>query len=706
MKSWFLPASLARRFALGAAGLAAAALLLTSLASWWLINKQHRESIEELGAHERQFYAAAVGSQLRALAVRMSEVASSTILATGLVDSVGRETYLVPFLAGIRHINGVPLQVIFTDFEGKEIANNGIANFSEVELAWLRGSLALGRPSSVILPSADGFALVAMEPLVYARTKSPEGGLLYKVSLSDVHAGEGMQLEWGGVDEEFAPNVNDTARVPVPAVFEHLDFRVRGPSPTALAALPMAPEYVAVFVVALTLFAGVVVAGTALAKVLTRDVQRLEAFSRKVISSGLSAERAPMAGSAEVTSLAASVNRMLDRLQEQQSALVGEREKLTDLAGALQAADQRKDEFLAMLAHELRNPLAPIANSLEIMKRANADAELTAKARATAERQVRHLVRLVDDLLDVSRITRGKLELRRERVDLLSVVDQAVESCRTQIDTACHSLRISRPHRPIFVDADPVRLVQVLSNLINNAARYTEPGGRITIEIDPTDSHVNIRVKDTGIGIAPEMAEHVFEMFARADQSHSHGGLGIGLTLAKRLAELHHGTLTVRSEGLGHGSEFDLRLPLSQSQGLAPSTAAAVTPGAAPRRILVVDDNRDAAASLAALLQVTGNETRIAYDGEEAVAAAAEYKPDVIMLDIGLPKMDGYDACRAIRRAPDGGKILIVALTGWGQAQDRKRSREAGFDVHLVKPVDYEKLVQVLAEPYTASAAS
>jgi signal transduction histidine kinase/ActR/RegA family two-component response regulator len=700
----FWPWSLAGRFALAAAGLAAAALLLTSIASWWLINSEHRAALAQLRDHERRFHAAAVGSQLQALATRMSEVAASTILATGLVDSAGRETYLAPFLAGIRQVNGVPVQVLFTDFEGKEIATNGNARFTTAEREWLGRQLEIGRSSAAIFANASDFDLVAVEPMTYSRTKSPEGALLYKISLSDLHIGNAMRLEWGAPTAAANPELGEAVDVPPPRIFESLHFRVRGPALSALATARLEPQYIAIFVVALILFVAVVATGVWLAKLLTHDLHRLQAFASRIISGGLGVERAPIAGSAEVTSLALSVNQMLDRLHEQRADLMHEREKLTDLAGALQAADRRKDEFLATLAHELRNPLAPIANSLEILKRASGDAALAARSHTIMERQVRQLVRLVDDLLDVSRITRGRLELRKESVALSSVIDQAVESCRTQLDAAGHKLRVSHPAEAIVVDADPVRLTQVLSNLLSNAVKYTPPGGRIVVESAVVGAHAEIKVQDTGAGIAPEMIERVFEMFIRADSSleHTQSGLGIGLTLAKRLVELHDGTLSARSEGIGRGSTFVVQLPLATVQQVS-APVEAIAPSIGGRRVLVVDDNRDAAASLAELLQQTGNETRTAHDGAEAIIAAAEYQPDVIMLDIGLPKKNGYDVCRAIRETLWGKDIFIVALTGWGQDQDRRRSREAGFDAHLVKPADYAQLAQLLAEPASAA---
>jgi signal transduction histidine kinase/ActR/RegA family two-component response regulator len=368
---------------------------------------------------------------------------------------------------------------------------------------------------------------------------------------------------------------------------------------------------------------------------------------------------------------------------------------------AVREADRRKDEFLATLAHELRNPLAAISNSLEIMKRAGGSPDLIEHSRATMDRQMRQIVRLTDDLLDVSRITRNKLELRTQRVELASVIQDAVATCRPMIDAAGQQLAVLLPPEPVHLNADPVRLTQVFANLLNNASKYTERGGDIRLTVERQGSEVVVKVEDTGVGIAPDMLAGVFEMFAQVDRSleRRHGGLGIGLTLVKRLVELHQGTVTAHSEGKGRGSEFVVRLPVlidTPKPEHAPEPDGDSIPATA-RRILIVDDNADAAASLATLLELTGNETEIAHDGVEAVEKAAAYGPDMILLDIGLPKMNGYDACRAIREKQWGKKVVVVALTGWGQDVDRRRSKEAGFNGHLVKPVDHATLMNLLA---------
>lgn len=369
---------------------------------------------------------------------------------------------------------------------------------------------------------------------------------------------------------------------------------------------------------------------------------------------------------------------------------------------ALKESDRRKDEFLAMLAHELRNPLAPIRSSLEIMKRSPGNGDIIEQCRTTMERQSGQLVRLVDDLIDVSRITRNRLELRIERAELAPIIRHAVESCKPAIEQLGHHLNIQLPVEPIYLQADAARLAQVFSNLLTNSCKYTEQGGQIGLSAQTHNGNVIVRVSDNGIGIPPSMLSQVFDMFVQIDQSleRTKGGLGIGLTLVKRIVEMHGGTVVAHSEGSGKGSEFTVQLPLLDD---APSNAAVQTTSeplagsAVKQRILVVDDNVDGALSLAMMLRILGNETRTADDGLAAIKAAAEFVPDVILLDIGLPKMNGYDVCRRIREQAWSKNTLIVALTGWGQDKDREQSAEAGFDHHLVKPVDLAALQKLLA---------
>lgn len=380
-------------------------------------------------------------------------------------------------------------------------------------------------------------------------------------------------------------------------------------------------------------------------------------------------------------------------------------DQLRELAANLSEANRRKNEFLAVLAHELRNPLAPIRNALQIMRLAEGNGETVKFASEIMERQVDHMVRLVDDLLDLSRISQGRIELRQERVDLSQVLHHAIETIRPSVDQAGHKLTVTLPSQPVYLHADPTRLAQVFGNLLSNSCKYSDPGCQISLAVEEQSGEVLVSVKDTGVGIPPEMISKIFDMFMQVDHSldRSQGGLGIGLTLVQRLVEMHGGSVSAFSEGKGRGSEFVVRLPIlsEAKQPLQPATkeVAART----IRRFLVVDDNRDSAESLAIWLKINGNETHTAFDGLEAVEAAATIRPDVILLDIGLPKLNGYEAARKIRQQPWGKAVVLVALTGWGQEEDRRRSSDAGFDGHLVKPVDFDRLMNVLANIDTSA---
>jgi PAS domain S-box-containing protein len=365
---------------------------------------------------------------------------------------------------------------------------------------------------------------------------------------------------------------------------------------------------------------------------------------------------------------------------------------------ALREANQRKDEFLATLAHELRNPLAPLRNSLYLL-RMGVDGEQQERLQAVMERQVAQLGRLVDDLLEVSRITRGKVTLHCEPITLDEIVHRAVETSQPVIDAARHALSVALPDPPLVLHVDPVRLSQVLANLLNNAAKYTEPGGRIEVVAHVDREDVVVRVRDNGVGIAPEHLPHVFDLFAQVDRSlnRAQGGLGIGLTLVRSLVGLHGGSVLARSGGVGRGSEFEVRLPLHPGPLRAEAVAAPdrVETGEV-RRLLVVDDNREHADTLALYLGFAGHHVRVAYNGLDAVAVAAESAPDAVLMDLGMPGLDGYEAARRIRAQPGGAARVLVAVTGWGQADDRRRSRAAGFDAHLVKPVDPPALLALV----------
>jgi PAS domain S-box-containing protein len=372
---------------------------------------------------------------------------------------------------------------------------------------------------------------------------------------------------------------------------------------------------------------------------------------------------------------------------------------------ALKEADRRKDQFLAMLAHELRNPMAPISNAVQIMKVQGLKGPNFEWSVKVIEDQVKHMTRMVDDLLDVSRITRGKVVLQKEPTDLRSVVELAVEASRPLIEDYHHHLTITLPDRPVLLEVDPARMAQVLSNLLNNAAKYTDEGGEIALIAEREGREVAIRVRDNGTGIAPELLPHIFDMFTQADQtlSRSRGGLGIGLTLVRSLVEMHHGWVTASSAGPGLGSEFTVRLPISTEASAEPSADEPSGPDAVPRlprrRILVVDDNRSNATSLGVLLRTLGQDVEMAYDGPAALELVRRRRPDLVLLDIGLPGMDGYEVARRCREDEGLRRIMLVAMTGYGKDEDRRRSQEAGFNAHLVKPVDLEDLQMILTQP-------
>jgi CheY-like chemotaxis protein len=371
-----------------------------------------------------------------------------------------------------------------------------------------------------------------------------------------------------------------------------------------------------------------------------------------------------------------------------------------ELADQLREADRRKDEFLAQLAHELRNPLAPIVSAAGIMRlKGPLDPQLQ-WCREVIERQSRQLTRLVDDLLDVSRITRGKIKLRPERVDLASVVAGAIETSRPLIDTHRHQLGVTLPSPPVFLRGDAARLTQVIANLLNNAAKFQEEGGKIELLVARDGNEAVITVRDAGIGIAEEALGHVFDLFSQGERAadSAQGGLGIGLSLVKNLVELHGGTVIARSQGVGLGSDFEVRLPIMREEPRALDNAhgdAVPRNGAGPLRVLVVDDNADAADSLAMLLRLEGHDVSVAHDGFRALEIAAEEKPTVVLMDVGLPGMDGYEVCRRFRQQGHA-NARIIAMTGYGQERDRQRAKSAGFDAHAVKPVEFADLAKLL----------
>lgn len=373
------------------------------------------------------------------------------------------------------------------------------------------------------------------------------------------------------------------------------------------------------------------------------------------------------------------------------------RAALKDRERRLQYEAQLKDEFLATLAHELRNPLAPLRNVAEILRRETLS-DIGRQATGVMDRQIAQLVRLIDDLMDISRITRGHLTLQRQAIDLRTIIETAVETAQPQLTGAGVSLTTEIPPEPCLLDVDATRTSQIFLNLLTNAAKFTPAGGRIWITVAPHTDRVSVVVRDSGIGIAPEDQERVFGMFVQLnrDMRRSQTGLGIGLTLVKQMAELHGGTVSVWSEGVGHGSEFTVTLPLSRTAANSGFATAASPAQRATCKILVADDSQDGADSLAFLLRAAGHEVHTAYDGRSAIRLAEEVRPDVVLLDIGMPEVSGYDVARAIRRESWGRSMRLIALTGWGQAEHRRRSLEVGFDDHLVKPVELEVLEDVL----------
>jgi signal transduction histidine kinase/CheY-like chemotaxis protein len=406
------------------------------------------------------------------------------------------------------------------------------------------------------------------------------------------------------------------------------------------------------------------------------------------------------AGCLLLTGLGAGLRRALDRATDRQRRLEQEILERRRAEEKLREADRRKDEFLAILAHELRNPLHPIRTATAFLREAALPAPELREAGDVIDRQVRQLAGLLDDLLDVARITQGKLQLRLDTVELTAIVARALETARPLVEGRRHELTVTRPLAPVYVRGDETRLEQVFFNLLDNAAKYTPDDGRLFVIVEPQDTYVNVTVRDEGIGIAPEFLPHVFEMFSRAGDAleRSSGGLGIGLALVRRFVELHGGSVDARSSGIGSGSEFAVRLPIVSAPPVRQDHDGAPERTPAPKyRVLVVDDNADGADTMKAMLEFLGNEVRVAYDGIEAIDKAASFLPDVLLLDIGLPKLNGYEVAQRIRSQSWGARAVLIAVSGWGQEEDKARARAAGFDHHLTKPVDLEELIDLFA---------
>jgi len=380
------------------------------------------------------------------------------------------------------------------------------------------------------------------------------------------------------------------------------------------------------------------------------------------------------------------------------SAQIHDQQRLAGLNHQLREQDRRKDEFIATLSHELRNPLAPIRAAAKVIASPQVPPAQLRQAQLIVERQVTHMALLLDDLLDIARITQGKLQIKKETLSLIPVVDAAVEAVRPTLDGKHQQLELSLPNEAILLDADHLRLSQVISNLLMNAVKYSDPGSRIELTCSVQGDKLALSVKDNGIGIAPESIAGIFEMFSQVDgvAERSGGGLGIGLALVKGITELHGGTVEARSGGLGAGSEFIVRLPLAARKQTASRPEVVEQMSSTRRRILVADDNRDAAESLAMLLEMAGHEVRVAHHGKAAVSLAQAFRPDTALLDIGMPDLSGYEVAESLRREPWAADIQLIALTGWGQESDRRRALEAGFDHHLVKPIDPDQLVGLI----------
>jgi signal transduction histidine kinase/CheY-like chemotaxis protein len=438
---------------------------------------------------------------------------------------------------------------------------------------------------------------------------------------------------------------------------------------------------------------------------ITRPLQSVTNVARQVMQRRDFSLRVPNHQSGEIGVLVAAFNDMLaeigrrsDALQQANRTLEHEMHVRERAEEALRVADKRKDEFLATLAHELRNPLAPIRTGLDILRIRSGDAQATQRATDIMERQLRQMVRLVDDLLDVSRINTGKLAIKMGRVELKAVVNDALEVVRSYIELHGHELAIDLPDRPVFLHGDATRLAQILSNLLNNAAKYTNRGGRVTLAAHVEDRTLVLAVSDTGIGLEPDMLDQVFEMFVQVDSTleRTNAGLGVGLSLTRRLVELHGGTIAAHSAGLGQGSTFTVRLPIvvDPEPPKKPTPAAFIS--AETYRILLADDNVDFVNSIGALLSAMGHSVVITHNGPDALTAATRFCPDYAFLDIGLPHMSGYDLARGIRKLACGPETVLVAVTGWGQERDRQLAFEAGFDHHMVKPVRFEQIEEIL----------
>ncbi|WP_409266263.1 ATP-binding protein [Massilia sp. BHUDP2] len=683
-------ASLTQRFAFASAILAGVAVLMVAAASFWLVNRQHDAAVALLQQREAAFNARSVGNTLRTLVTRMGEVADSPILATGLVDSAGKETYLAPFLGGLRQIAGIPVQVMFTDFKGKMVAGNGLERFDQEQLAWLRDRIDRGVDQAAIFVQPQGAELVGVSLLRYSRTNTPEGALVYKVRMQDLHPNPSSALTWKGLAAAAPAEHILEVPVTVPDQLAHLGLKLRVDASGLDDILEeSSSQYGLIGGIAALIALGVFLLGSRLSLGLTQDLRKLERFAGRFGEEGITEHRAELAGSSETVTLARSINQMLDRLHEQQEHL--------------QQEHRRKDEFLAMLAHELRNPLAPISSAAQLLRMLFANEPRVRQASEVISRQVTHMTHLVDDLLDVSRVTRGLATIDKAVVELGDVLREAVEQVTPVINARGHRLTLDGSPDPLLVSGDRTRLIQVAANLLSNAAKYTPEGGQLRVALHRHEGSAVLEVQDNGIGIGPELLPVVFDLFTQGQRTpdRAQGGLGLGLALVKKLVELHGGAVEARSGGADQGSTFIVRLPLlPAAQGTASATATAIAAGSATgqsRRILVVDDNVDAANTLALLLQSAGHVVTTEHSAQAGLAAAGREDFDVILLDIGLPDMSGHELAQTLRQQARSAGALLVAVSGYGQEQDRRMSLQAGFAAPLVKPVVAEELLATIA---------
>jgi two-component system, sensor histidine kinase len=591
-------------------------------------------------------------------------------------------------------VSGIALVI----YEAKTYREMWVADLTTQAEILARSSapaLAFEDPKSA---AANLGLLQAREPLEAAAIFRPSGALFAMYVRPGEEKDPPFLPEWRGYRIEGGnllivhPIVENNERLG----FVYLRARYELPTRIRDYLLILGAVMLASLIVALSL-------SSRLKRTVTSPIIALTGATQKVVDDRDFSARVTKTTDDEVGVLVDAFNAMLVEVGERSAAveasnrsLQAETDERRAAETALREADRRKDEFLATLAHELRNPLAPMVNAVAILRRAGTDPQVTQRALSMMERQLAQMVRLVDDLLDVARITTGKLTVRRQSTELAPIVRSAVETVRPMIDARGHTLDVSLPDEPVLLHADATRLGQVFSNLLNNAAKYTENGGRISFTASVEHEELTVRVEDNGIGIAPETLPRIFEMFTQVDQSieRKQAGLGVGLTLARRLIELHNGSIEVRSAGLGHGSTFIVKLPATTQQVAHQTDGADATArnGAEKFRILLVDDNADFATSLSILLETLGHDVRVANDAREALVAARGFTPHFAILDIGLPEINGYQLAGQLRAQPDMERTTFVAVSGWGQTKDRIRSQEAGFAMHLVKPIELEQI--------------